>query len=261
MNTIHRLASSRSAAATLALLLVSCNVSPTVAQPPSRSSDELLLAQYSPPPPPSRGTPEGRGQGGGSRGPCEQYSGLTALVPIVKQAQKEFHWSQTTVDRPVFWFYAPEGLSAQVPVELALRDGSNKTLYKTTIKVPQTPAGVFSLSLPATAPALQAGQVYRWSLSLYCDPQDTPVSVEGAIKRVNLPQPVQQQLSQAKTPVERAALYAKQGIWQEGLTTLGQQRVAKPNDPTIAAAWAKLLRQVNLEQTAAAAIVPCCRVQ
>lgn len=264
MTRLQFLSPNRSVAAAL-MLVVSSNLPSQLAQAqtPDAQSQPTPSIYYSPPTPPSRGTPEGRPQGGGRPGKdnqCEQYRSLKALVPLAKTGTQAFLWGQTAVDRPTFWFYAPAGLTAEVPVEFALRDQSGSTVYKTAVKTPETPGGVFRLSLPETAPKLQTDQLYSWTLSVFCSSGevDRPLIMQGLIKRVDLSPQLQQQLAAAKTPVERAVIYAKHGIWYEGLTTLGVQRVAQPNDRVAAMAWADLLRQVNLKQPASTAIVPCC---
>ncbi|MBD2020865.1 DUF928 domain-containing protein [Leptolyngbya sp. FACHB-36] len=223
---------------------------PAIAQPAS--------IQFEPPPPPPKGEPTGRGQGGGSRGPCSPYNNLIALVPVTQGTP----WGLTTAERPSIWFHAPNGLLTGATIEFALRDEAGKTLYTSRFPTRNTPPGVFSLTLPNTAQPLQAGG-YRWALSISCsaDVPDRPISISGRIQRI-LPQSLlQQQLRQAKTPLEQAAVYAKGGIWYDALTTLGTPRCRSslPNS-ALAAAWTDLLQQVNLTPATSVRTITRCGI-
>lgn len=205
-----------------------------------------------PPPPPNIGEPNGRGQGGGSRGgACQRYEGITALVPL---ATPSTVWGITVADYPTLWLYAPQGLAENVPLELVLEDETNRSRYRTVVRSTETIAGVFSLSL--TAKPLPVGN-YRWSVSISCDPAepDLPITIQGNLQRIAPSALLQSQLAQTQDPIERASLYATAGIWYDALTALGERR-RQANDA--AAAWSDLLQQANLDPFAAAPIAPCC---
>ena len=74
---------------------------------------------YNPPKAPrGQGSPIGRREGGASRGSCNNYVGLTALVP--EQAGRVE--GATVADNPTFYFYIPAALSPNVKVEFVLQD-------------------------------------------------------------------------------------------------------------------------------------------
>ena len=230
----------------------------------SQQASAAISIQFTPPLPPDVGEPNGRAQGGGSRGDC-----LTALVPKTRTASgQEILWGLTTSDRPTVWFHTSRGLSRGIPVEWMLQDKTGKPIYKTRFKASATPPGVMSFSIPSTAAPLQIGQSYYWTLSTYCAPLElnsstTPEDIDrpivatlhGVIKRVTSPT-LQSQIASAKTPVEQASLYANRGVWYDALTTLGNHLQATPKDLTIASVWAELLQQVHLEISAS--FTPCC---
>ncbi|HEY9831566.1 MAG TPA: DUF928 domain-containing protein [Stenomitos sp.] len=245
-------------------------------QPPEVNTNKLngVPLIYNAPPPPDQGAPGGRSRGGSGRGPCQNYQSLTPLVPVTKGTTKDFVWGLTASEHPTFWFDVPERLTAQVPVEFVLLDTVGNYVYQKKLTVPETSAGIVKFSVPSTAPALEVGKRYDWIFSIYCDPESSSaaISVRGSVQRVALDSALDSQLKAAKTPVERAALYANQGIWHEALTTLGEQLSGtKPKDsgmvaPSrstegIAAAWANLLKQVNLGNSASDPIVPCCTAE
>jgi hypothetical protein len=183
---------------------------------------------------------------------------------VTKGATKEFVWGLTVSAHPTFWFDVPERLTARVPVEFVLQDTADNYVYRQKLTVPETPAGIVKFSVPSTAPPLEVGKRYNWTFSIYCNPESpsAAVSVRGSVQRVALDSALDSQLKAAKTALERAALYANKGIWHDALTTLGEQLSgSKPKDSAIAAAWANLLQQVNLGNSASDPIVPCCTAE
>lgn len=223
--------------------------------PPLVQAQRHSTIRFDPPPPPDRGEPAGRGLGGGQRGNC-----LTALVPVTQISAGDLYWGLTTVDRPTLWFHLSRPLAAPTSGKWVLQDEAGKVRYSSPFTLPQQSAGTISLSLPMTVPPLQVGQSYRWSVSLECDPElvDAPVKLEGQLKRVAVPAQLQTQLAAAKTPIEKASLYANHGIWHDALTTLGLSLREQNRDRAIVAAWTDLLTQVNLGNTASTPVLPCC---
>ncbi|MBD2570890.1 DUF928 domain-containing protein [Anabaena lutea FACHB-196] len=206
------------------------------------------------------GEPRGRRKGGGSRGPCKQYTNLTALVPITKTRTKDFVWGNSASPNPTFWFLVPDKLTPKLPVEFVIQDEADNYVYQTKFNPPETPAGIVSLAVKPTVP-LETGKSYRWTFAIYCDPNKSSASVyvRGSITQVDLNPTLPKQLEAAKTPLEKAAIFAKNGIWHDALTSLGEQMQSSKNqDPEITLAWAELLKQVNLDNSASASIVPCC---
>lgn len=250
-------------ACTFALAFLTSYSQPGESQPSGVNTSNLdsVQVQFTPPPAPEQGAPSGRSRGGSSRRPCQNYQSLTALVPVTKGATKDFVWGLTVSEHPTFWFDIPERLNAQVPVEFVLQDTADNYIYQKKLTVPEMSAGIVKFSVPSTAPSLEVGKRYNWTLSIYCDPESSSgaVFVRGSVQRVALEPALARQLEVAKTPLERAALYANKGIWHDALTTLGDQLSgSKPKDSAIAAAWATLLQQVNLGTSAWNPIVPCC---
>ncbi len=198
-----------------------------------------------PPPPPNLGDPSDRGQGGGSRGSCDAYKPVTALLP------RSQSWGLTTQSHPTLWLNLPKGIAAQVPLELVLQDAQGKSLFKKIWKAPETPSGIIAIPIPIEAPALQLNQSYRWAISIYCDAEnpDTPVTVRGAIDRTALSPTAAAQLATLPLAIDQAALYAEQGIWYDAITTLGLARRSTAPSANYPAtiAWKDLLKQAELQ--------------
>ncbi len=207
--------------------------------------------QFSPPNPPDPGNPSDRGQGGGQRGDCDkQYAGLTALVPSPRPNLPDDRWGLTVSDRPTIWFNVPTGIKAGTLAEWKLRNAKGKTIYRTTLNLPKTTPGVIHFSVPEPI----AISTYQWDLAIYCDSAssnssdsniDLPLVRKGRIQRIATPQALQRDLAIAKTPLDRANVYAKYGIWYDALNTLGTQ-MQSSQDKAILNAWHELLRQQKL---------------
>ncbi len=240
-------------------------VSLTLAQAklvPGTSSSSLVAADKSailvlpalPPGPP----PGGRVRGGARRGTCPDVKPeLTALVPFTEQPPSVTNvWGFTTVERPTLWFYIPYTKASVNRAELVLQDDNSHQIYNSAIALPNQP-GVFSVPFSAKAPPLAVGKRYRWFFNVYgCDPQkpNSAIYVEGVIQRVNLNQAVAQQLKTAQ-PRQRVAIYAKNGIWHEALTTLAELRRQNPQDAALQAQWKDLLQAIGLSDVAAKPLV------
>ncbi|MBF2067559.1 MAG: DUF928 domain-containing protein [Calothrix sp. C42_A2020_038] len=222
----------------------------------SASDSTLVAIKYEPPPrPPKSGEPTGRAQGGAGRG-CEP----TALMPVTKSSGRNFLWGLTVNERPQFWFSLPRKMTTKDAIEFVLKDSSGKEIYKTMLKNSEIPKGIISFAIPEKTQPLQIDQSYNWSFSVYCDfktLEDKPGNVQGSIQRVSTPENLKTQLAGAKTPVEQATIYAKNGIWFDAVTTLAiNMRDKKSKD--IVSAWNDLLKQVNLEKTASLSVTNCC---
>lgn len=157
----------------------------------------------------------------------------------------------TIAERPTFYANVPE-TNAQT-VFFSLRDQDNQTLYQKEFSIPQT-GGIISFSLPETAPSLEIGKNYQWSMVLMCNQTMRPDSprITSWVKRVE-PLPMTMNQLQNQTGIELAAFYAKNGIWYDSLNILGNLwRKSPPNFSEYANQWANFLSQdsVGLEAIA-----------
>jgi hypothetical protein len=248
----------------LSLGLVFNPMPPSWAQP-TRNAPDGSRTSMAFEPPPGQGMPT-RTAAGGSRGTCpdtEQLSGsLTALVPnlIQPQERNSDQRGYTVEAKPVFYFYLPTSVGSEAAFSLKDEDGAD--VYQMTLPIPSKP-GIVSVKLPEDAPSLEAGKTYRWSFGIVCmtaDSESGPevVFVSGDIRRIEPDATLAAQLAQAD-PVERAALYARHGIWFESLATLAALRQEQPEDLTLASRWQELLDSVGLDAIAGQPFVECCQ--
>ncbi|MBD1826834.1 DUF928 domain-containing protein [Microcoleus vaginatus GB1-A2] len=184
------------------------------------------------------------------RGGCASISqlGLTALVPKNKIGR-------TVFDYPTFFFYLPQ-TEAEV-AEFILLDPSGKQIYKQDLTISNL-SGVIGVSIPTNknVPPLEVGKSYTWNFTLICDSQDrSSDQIEsGVVRRVELSADIRNQLDQAD-PREKTVIYAKNGIWQDALSTLAAARRDQPNDTALKADWESLLDSVTLGKIAKEPIV------
>lgn len=200
--------------------------------------------------PPGKGTPRdtvgGASRGGGREDATATDSRIAPLIPANNDGL-------TVAEHPTFFVYVPQ-TSAQKAV-FVLKDEKEDYYYEKTIAIPRT-GGVIGLRLPTDAPGIEIGKNYKWSFLLICSEAMEPgtPAVEGKIRRVETNSVL---LSQTKnlSPIERAALYGKNGIWYDTLTSIAEQRRLQPNDSTLAATWENLLKSAGLEAIASKPLI------
>ena len=205
-----------------------------------------------PPPPSGRDERPAKRRDAGSSGSCQRLNSketefLTALVP------KQNYQALTVASHPTFWFYIP--FPAQnfhsLKFRLETADG-----YQVTVKPKNEKPGIVSFTLPATEKQLEIGQEYKWALFLYCqDPEQKssrPVTffVSSSIKRITPSKQLENELKAATTEPAKSAVYARNGIWYEALTLIGNRRRTDSTNPELAQDWANLLAAVELEDIA-----------
>ena len=199
--------------------------------------------------PPQRNAPR-ETRGGASRGEvCASNSAtnspqsLKLLVPI------QSSYGLTSSDRPTFFAYVPATSARKL--FFSLKDETGEVHYQTNI--PITGKGeVVSFTLPETTSALEMGREYEWGIALLCSGKLRPDSpfASGWIQKVALPASLTSQLT-TTSPLDRAALYGKSGIWYDALATLAHLRQEQPTDPTLESNWKEFLGSAGLEAIAA----------
>lgn len=196
--------------------------------------------------PPGPGKPDDTAGGASRGGGCPQE--VTSLGGCVIPLMPTDKQGLTTTDRPTFFIYLPQNSAKEVFFSLV--DESNKNIYQT--KIPLTAkSGILQFTLPENAPPLEVGKNYRWAFIMIGEQGLRPDSpgVQGRIKRIEADSTLQVQL-QNVTPLERAALYGKKGIWHETLASLAEARKLQPTDANLINQWEQLLKSVGLDAIA-----------
>jgi Domain of Unknown Function (DUF928) len=191
--------------------------------------------------PKNRGLP-GRREGSGTRGACLKTKGsVVAMMPTTNSGT-------TLSETPTFSWYVP--VTQPTTASFVLIDDRQQEVYSTEIAIAGQPS-ILSLTLPKP---LLIGKSYRWKFGITCDADDPSSNMltEGWIQRLEMTQDLRQQLK--GTPAEQSAVYAKEGIWFDAVSTLLTLRREQPQSAAIAEQWKQLLESVELGQFAQTAI-------
>lgn len=186
--------------------------------------------------PPSGDPPKGVFGSNGSRG-CDltvehsqpvKPSGLRGLKPSLRPAAPDQpkplpikllaplqHVGKTSSLTPTFaWFVStPHPYRVQISLFTDPSDQSSELLYQ--LEYVETTSGLIQYTLPEDKSVLQAGQRYFVQMSMACNPSSDRFNQSFVAEiDVEAPSPaLKQALSQARTPQQKAAVFAKAGYW------------------------------------------------
>jgi hypothetical protein len=167
---------------------------------------------------------------------------LKALAP-------EGQLQLTTADFPRFWFYVPYTKAKYL--EFTLQDDYND-IHHVKLATPPNP-GIIGVNLPTNTniSQLEVGKKYTWSLSVVCNEEDRSkdIYVDGLVQKITPDSQMAAELAKA-SPLEKAAIYASSGVWQDSLATLVELRRTLPQDDEVRGDWEDLLRWQNLDSVA-----------
>ena len=188
-------------------------------------------------------------RGSGSRGCNQAILGKSDLVTLLIPSQE--YVAQTGSAHPTFLWSLSDAVS--VPVEFTLvKPGVAKPIF--VKRVASAQAGIVEVKLPAVAPELKPGEIYRWSVSLICNnkrPSANPLFYSW-IERVETSTQLSSQM--AEVPKDdaygRALVYGKAGLWYDMIAELNKAKAANPQDPRIPKDFNTLITQVDLETVA-----------
>ena len=233
----------------LALLLTtSLLLTHAPAQEPAKAAEAAPAApakrgllKYSPPKTAASGT---RIDGdGASRGSGDKLPSLYVLAPN--------HTALTTREQPsLFWYQTGP---AKTRFELTLTEPKNpKPLLKVGTPTSEQP-GIHRISLAKQKITLKPGVPYKWTIAWVPDPanRSQDVVASGTIQRVEPEAALTTALADAKG-VEKAAVYAQNGIWYDALEAVSNEIDAAPKSKDLRAQRSALLEQAGLKEAAAA---------
>ena len=164
---------------------------------------------------------------------------ITAIVP-------DSNYGLTVAPRPTFWVYLPKTSAQQVI--LSIKEEGIKPHWQQSLSLTGE-AGIMGIKLSDDAPSLEIGKNYQWAVILVCGRRPNPNDpvVAAWIKRVDESQVIDSQLP-AKTMLEKAAWYAKKGIWYEALDILSEAK--KSSLDNWHDIWVKYLQSGGLDEIA-----------
>ncbi|MDF0553635.1 DUF928 domain-containing protein [Kamptonema sp. UHCC 0994] len=188
--------------------------------------------------PPVTGRPE-RDTGGGTRGSCEDTTGLL-FTPLLPLPASDYSAS-TITGYPTFWFYVPYSNQSVSYGTFSLEDSEGNRIYKLDFKLHENP-GIVSVQLPKEEKPLEVNKTYYWYFRLYCSSEKSSepnmVFRKGSVQRV-AQEKLDAQLQTAKIE-NRAPIYIANQLWYD-MPDLAQIR-SRPND------WMNILKTLELEE-------------
>lgn len=186
--------------------------------------------------PPTVGAPEVR-VSGGTRGLTGADFTIEAIAPQ--------HLGLTHIATPTLYWY--QSAAVAEPVELVvLEDSAEVPLMQATLEA-GTAQGFNRVTLSDFGAALQPASDHQWSVAVLMDkeqPSLDPVSIAG-IRLTTLDAALVAELD-AATPLRRALLYARHGLFYESMHALSMLIAENPADHSFHELRAALLRSVEL---------------
>jgi hypothetical protein len=180
----------------------------------------------------------------------------SCIIPLMpeKDVNSLNYFPLTVSERPTFFFYVPKitGMGKFTLYEDLSTEP--KKIYSTAFPV-DVAGGIISITLPTSVPALQSDRTYQWKLILSNGSND--LEATGIFRRVQLDRKVIDEIAKSET-IERAAIYAKNGIWFESIKTLLE---LKETNKEALNEWLELLKSVDLVKIAENRLVKCCNAE
>ncbi len=167
--------------------------------------------------------PVGARSAGGIRTPSKELPRVILLAPE--------DGGITLSERPTFYWYVTlkPGDRDYIPFQTAFRlsdpvDSSNFKNFE--IKRNGTKVGLYSLTLPPTAPAMEMGK----DRELIVQDQTNALSSNKVLVRLKPNEVAITELNKAKTNLEQARIYERYGYWYDALHAYTQWIEANPKD-------------------------------
>jgi hypothetical protein len=186
------------------------------ATPPGSPAPEPRDDDVYVPPAPDRLLPGGR-MGGSTRGPAVCPSELLALVPVD-------HVGLTAEAQPTLYWFLGEETGCRI--DFVLNDPqATRPLVERELRGPHG-AGIHALSLADFGVSLEPGRVYTWFVQIVPDPEARSKDTlsGGQVERVAPPSE-----GSEPSPVARARVLGREGLWYDALAALQQGVVAAPS--------------------------------
>jgi len=179
---------------------------------------------------------------GGARGETVDAV-LIALVPN--------HVAVTTQAQPsLFWF---QSKPAKAKFELTVVEPKKPKPLLSLAALQADKPGIHRVKLAKYKVELQPDVAYEWSVAIVPDAENRSKDViaKGVLKRISPPGDLATRVEKAGD-LERAAIYAEAGVWYDAFEAVSNAIDAHPDDASLRAQRASLLRQVGLPEAAAA---------
>ncbi len=192
-----------------------------------------------PPPPPGQGGPS-RTAGGGVRAGEGCVAKGSTITPIAVVAPVN-NIVTTVAESPALYVYLPRNTAPAL--ELAIFGPGGSEYYR-QLEIPAPisaamAAGPTLLKIQPENLELEPEQLYEWSFSLLCDPDDPAGYIEGVdstVRRLAVNASLASALAGATSSLAKAEAYAAAGIWSETAALALDLRAERPEE------WQQLVR-------------------
>jgi Domain of Unknown Function (DUF928) len=156
----------------------------------------------------------------------------------------------TISERPTIYFLIPK-VDGNVSFTLAEEDIKNdkgRRIYKTTFYL-KSKAGIITFKIPDHVQGLKIGKNYSWVFTKDSTQEDSrSLNVIGSMRRISPSQNLVDRLKKVSLPIDRAALFAQEGIWYEAVQTLAEALQVTPKKAEIVSEWNELLKSAKLNR-------------
>jgi hypothetical protein len=152
---------------------------------------------------------------------------------------------QTISERPTIYLLIPK-VDGDVTFRLHEADSNlvkGKQIYTTNFEF-KSETGIIAFKIPDHVRSLKLDQNYIWEFR----DRNQAKSVFGSIRRVLPKQNLVAQLKKVSQPIDRAALFAQEGIWYETVQTLAEALQGNPKKTEIVSEWNELLKSAKLNR-------------
>ena len=186
------------------------------------------------------------------------YACLIALMPDLKQENKPI--PQTISERPTIYFLTPEFngsvqfilyednvVTVKPQSESGLPASSKKQIYEKSFAISNS-AGIIAMKMPDDAPILEVGKDYTWRFTVKGKTIEGNKMVQGKMRRVLPTRNLVAQLPTISKPLERAVLFAQEGIWFEAVQALADAQLTVPTNTEALEEWTSLLKSAKLDR-------------
>ncbi|MDJ0616775.1 MAG: DUF928 domain-containing protein [Calothrix sp. MO_192.B10] len=168
------------------------------------------LASYKPPKKPSR--PRTTTSHATRNGFCLQdtTSNLTLLAPVG-------HIGQTTSTQPIFAWFLPTTKASKMKFSIFEYVDNARGKKLKSFELDSEPGKMMKFSPPPEKFTFETGKTYLWQISLLCD-RNNPINnifAEAVIKIVPKSPGLASQISQAKSMLKQAQIYADARLWYD----------------------------------------------
>ena len=209
---------------------------------PDLSHPAIARAQFA-----SLGRPKHR-KPGAKKGGClgSPLPGeLTAIVP-------ETGDDLTVSDSPTLLFLIPEAPHDSLKAVFRLQVNNRNVAAPLELAIAGTP-GIIKVKVPKS---LEKNQPYQWLFQITCGSEKSLDLRGTVIVRAASPRLIKQ-LGNTHSLREKAAVYAREGLWLDAVATLAD---AQTRDLAVRQDWQTLLQTLGLPELQQQPIVPCCTI-